>query len=142
MRGPRFQAAPCWRPGHAARRRAGSGRRRRRSIGEQRVETGAAARAMGEHLAGPTVRRNPIVTVNRAPPRSSVTVSAKRRSGSLTRVIARLRSSRSPEEDCDCVPFVVVLNIEFAGSHSIDHRCLARISLPGDEALDGADRDP
>ena len=25
-------------------------------VGEQRVETGAAARAMGEHLAGPSVR--------------------------------------------------------------------------------------
>ena len=96
-------------------------------IGQQRIEVGAAARAVREHLAGSAVRIEP----DRHHEARAAVLELDRLGGSgdredAVRVIARLPASRSPTAGWRGVGLVVVGGAEAARADGGDHRLPCR----------------
>ena len=104
-------------------------------VGEQRVEIGAAARAVGEHLAGPAVRIE--ADRHREPRAAMLELRRFRRRGDREAAPASSHASLRldrPQQDGERVGLVVVGGIESARADCGDHRGLVGVALAGDEA--------
>ena len=110
------------------------------SIRQERIETGASSRAMGEHFAGPSVRIEP----DRDHEARAVVLELQRSRRRVDREVASASSHASlgldcPQQDGERIGLVVVGRCEPASANRSDDRVLVGVTLAGDEPLDGAD---